>query len=363
LRAVAFGSGATVLGEPQHFSTGTLPSDLPQYSASGSDPSPGYIVFAAGRYGVVIDNTGRVVWYRRFPYGAGLAFMSAANGHYVARPATASPAITDGWVEIDPLGKTVATHGCALGLPSRPHDLILDRDGGHWIMCDETRTMNLTDIGGVTDAHVTGTSIQHVDKSGKLLFNWSPFDHFEITDGQAADYKSANVNWTHGNSLDLDVDDNLLVSFRNLSEVTKINATTGAIVWRLGGRRNQFTFVDAGSSMFSGQHSARSVEGGQVILLDNVGNPRESRAQLYTLDVSSKKVSLIHQYTSAPSVVTQIGGSVQRLSRGRTLVSFGTAGRVEEYDAAGQLVWKIDGNPGYVFRAQRIRSLYRPGVK
>jgi hypothetical protein len=25
------------------------------------------------------------------------------------------------------------------------------------------------------------------------------------------------------------------------------------------------------------------------------------------------------------------------------------------------VVWRIEGNPGYVFRAQRIRSLYRPG--
>jgi hypothetical protein len=43
-------------------------------------------------------------------------------------------------------------------------------------------------------------------------------------------------------------------------------------------------------------------------------------------------------------------------------VSFGPARRVEEYDASGRVVWRIEGNPGYVFRAQRIRSLYQPGV-
>jgi hypothetical protein len=43
-------------------------------------------------------------------------------------------------------------------------------------------------------------------------------------------------------------------------------------------------------------------------------------------------------------------------------VSFGSAGGVEEYDAAGTVVWRLTGNPGYVFRAQRIRSLYHPGV-
>jgi hypothetical protein len=70
----------------------------------------------------------------------------------------------------------------------------------------------------------------------------------------------------------------------------------------------------------------------------------------------------VASYGSSPGVSAQLGGSVQQLPGGRTLVSFGTAGRVEEYDSAGNVVWRIEGNPGYVFRAQRIRSLYAPGV-
>ena len=70
----------------------------------------------------------------------------------------------------------------------------------------------------------------------------------------------------------------------------------------------------------------------------------------------------VHSYGSIPGVTTHIGGSVQPLAGGRTLVSFGTEGRVEEYDAQGRLTWSTQGNAGYVFRAQRIRSLYAPGV-
>jgi hypothetical protein len=79
LRAVAYGRGGMVDGEMLHFITGSLPPDLPRYTASGPDPSPGYVVFAAGMYGIVIDNTGRVVWYRRFPNGTGLSFMAQAS--------------------------------------------------------------------------------------------------------------------------------------------------------------------------------------------------------------------------------------------------------------------------------------------
>lgn len=80
------GEGGTVAGDPLHLTTGSLPPDLPRYSAGGTDPSPGYVVFAAGRYGLVIDNTGRVVWYRHFPDGAGLNFMAQPTGRYVRRP-------------------------------------------------------------------------------------------------------------------------------------------------------------------------------------------------------------------------------------------------------------------------------------
>jgi hypothetical protein len=57
-----------------------------------------------------------------------------------------------------------------------------------------------------------------------------------------------------------------------------------------------------------------------------------------------------------------IGGSEQALPVGRTLVSFGTVGRVEEYNASGNVIWRIEGNAGYLLRAQRIQSLYGPGV-
>lgn len=363
LRAVAFGPGGTVSGNPIEFTTGALPADLPRYAASGVDPSRGYAVFAAGMYGVVIDNTGRVVWYRRFAgNGPGLSFMAEPNGRYVARPMTPDPTDIDSWVEIDPLGNSARTLGCALGLQPRPHDLIAETDGSYWLMCDESRTMDLRADGGVAAARVTGTSVQHVSADGALLFRWSPFDHFAITDVAPAERTGPNVNWTHGNALEFDTDGNLIVSFRNLDEITKIHAGTGAVMWRMGGRRNQFTFAGTPLPAFTHQHSARISSPGRLLLLDNVGNPAESRAERYALDEVARTVRLDHSYGSAPGVVTQIGGSVQTLPGGRTLVSFGTAGRVEEYDETGRVTWRIDGNAGYVFRAQRILSLYSPGV-
>jgi hypothetical protein len=362
LRAVAYGGGQSVLGEPLDFTTDTLPSDLPTYIAVGSASSPGFVVFAAGKYGLVIDNTGRVVWYNRFPSGVGLNFQAQPNGRYVARPPPANPGDHGYLVEIDPLGHVTRTLDCAGGLAPRIHDLIAQPDGTYWVMCDETRIMDLSGVGGVADARVTGTVIQHVGATGALLFQWSPFDHFDITDLDASERSGANVNWTHGNALDLDADGNLLVSFRNLNEITKIDVTSGAVVWRLGGLRNQFVLLDTPSPAFARQHGLRLAGAGRLLLLDNLGDVAGSRAERYVYDAVVRAARLEASYGSLPAVTAQLGGTTQDLPGGRALVSFGTAGRVEEYDASGQVVWRIEGSPGYIFRAQRIRSLYHPGV-
>ena len=362
VQPVAYGEGGNVVGEALDFTTGALPVDLPRYTASGADPLPGYVVFGAGRYAIAIDNTGRVVWYRYFPNGLGLNFMAQPTGRYVLRPPTPEASDIEPWVELDALGNVSRTMTCASGLQPRPHDIVLEADGSYRLLCDETRTMDLTNVGGVAGARVTGTVVQHISATGDVLFQWSPFDHFDITDLDPADRTGANVNWTHGNALDIDTDGNLLLSFRSLGEITKVDARTGAVIWRLGGRRNQFAFIDTPMPAFSRQHSVRACAPGTVLLLDNVGDPQESRAERYVLDEALRTARLVHSYGSAPRVVTEIGGSVQTLADGRTLVSFGTAGRVEEYDATGRLTWRIEGNPGYVFRAQRIRSLYAPGT-
>ncbi len=360
VEVVAWGAGGRADGPALELGTGALPADLPRYTAGGPDPSRGFIVFSANGYGLAIDNSGRVVWYRRLPNGVGLSFLPRA-GRYYARPPTPDPTDIEPWVEFDALGNIRRVVTCANGLQPRFHDLIVTSDDSAWLLCDDTRTMDLRAVGGMSAARVTGTNVQRVAATGSLLFEWSPFDHFAIADIAAAELTGPSVNWTHGNALALAADGNLLVSFRNLGEITKIDATTGSVLWRLGGRRNEFTFLGTPSPAFAGQHSVRAYEASSLLLLDNVGDVTESRAERYQLDETARTARLVQALRAVPAALTTIGGSVQELPDGRTLVSFGTAGRVAEYDASGHVVWHIDGHAGYVFRAERIRSLYSPG--
>ena len=353
--------GATT-GGVLSFTTETLPADLPTYVAAGSAPSPGYVVISAGNYGLVIDNTGRVVWYHRFPAGPGLNFQAQSNGRYAARPPTPLGGVPS-WVEIAPTGALTRTLGCAHGCSPRMHDLLVERDGSYWMLCDEIRTVDLS-AQGASQTRVLGTAVQRRNPAGDILFEWSPFDHLEIELDilDAVDRSAAVVNWTHGNALDLDSDGNLLISFRNLSEVTKVDTRTGAVLWRMGGVHNEFAFENTATPPFARQHGVRAIGGGRLLLLDNLGQSFGSRAERYDIDGARRTARLSGSYTSAAGLIAQVGGTTQALADGHTLVSFGSGGGVEEYDAAGAVVWKLMGNPGYVFRAQRIRSLYYPGV-
>ena len=361
LHAVAYGPGGSVTGKPVSFTTAALPFDLPFYSTAGDNPTPGYTVLAGGRYGIVIDNAGRVVWYRRFPDGPGLNFMVQPNGRYTARPSTPDPSDIERWIEVDPLGAVTRTFGCAHNLIARFHDLLVEPDGGFWIMCDETRVLDLTAYGGAPAARVTGTAIQHIDAGGTLRFEWSPFDHFEITDLPLAERAGLSVNWTHGNAIDLDAEGALYVSLRNLNVVAKIDTRTGAVLWRLGGARSQLALT-GGAAPFHQQHGVRVLAPDRILLLDNLGDPFESRGERWEIDAAGSTARVMRSYGVLPVARTATGGSVQPLPNGRVLVAFATAGRLAEFDADGRIVWQLLGNPGYVFRAQRIRSLYQPGV-
>jgi len=312
---------------------------------------------------MAIDNVGRVAWYYRFPNGPGLDFQPQPNGRYTARPPAANAGEIAKLVDVDPLGNVTRTLTCAEGLQPRLHDLLAESNGSYWLMCDRIQTVDLSSSGGSPQARVMGTSVQHISANGELLFNWSPFDHIEVdlqdVDGQ--DRAANPINWTHGNALDLDTDGNLLLSFRNLNEIIKINTRTGAVMWRMGGSHNQFNFVNTSLPAFARQHGLRSAGVERLELLDNLGDPH-SHAERYEYDETARTVRLTASLASSAGVVALIGGSTQSLPGGRVLVSFGNGGSVDEFDAAGNVTWKIDGNAGYVFRAQRIRSLYRPGA-
>jgi hypothetical protein len=350
-------AGDTLSVDSLPFTTGGLPAWIPLASTAGTAIADGYVLLSYPNGPVIIDNAGKVVWYRFQPGGVLGSWMAHPNGEYT----WLGQADSSGYYVFDVLGNEVGRHSCQ-GFNTRFHDVLITAAGERWMMCDEVDTLDLSADSGSATASVTSTVVQHFSADGNVDFQWRALDHFAITDAPLDTRTGSAVNFTHSNAIALDTDGNLLLSSRTLNEVTKINSTTGEVIWRFGGEANEFTIAADTKGFFEQQHGLRPVGPNVIQFLDN-GRSAPSRVVRYTIDPVTHSANLVWQFTDAPITFTVVGGSTQVYSNGGGLVSFGREGRVVEFNSAGTKSWEVTGiDDIYVFRAQRIQSLYAPGV-
>lgn len=171
---------------------------------------------------------------------------------------------------------------------------------------------------------VVGLIIQEIDENKNVVFQWRSWDHFKISDATHEDMGASVIDYVHGNAIELDHDGHLMISSRHMDEITKINRQTGNIIWRLGGKNNDFTFINDPDG-FSHQHAIRRIENGNITLYDNGNfhNPPYSRAVEYKLDEINMTATLVWQYRNNPDVYGRATGYVQRLDNGNTLICWG----------------------------------------
>ncbi len=339
------------------FTTGALPGWIPPVTTTGTG-TPGLVALSLGDGVVIVDNAGAVRWYRFSQNGNLNSFQAHPNGTYTLLDL--ADVLDRKFRVLDAEGTEVGTLAC-VGRPTRFHDVLVLEDGTAWLLCDETRTMDLSALGGDPAAQVTATVVQRRRPDGTVDFEWNAFDHFAITDQPAADRLGPAVNFTHGNAISLDTDGNLLLSFRSLNEVTKVAVPSGEVLWRLGGLAGGFTFANDPKGLFERQHGVRVAGPSVIQMLDN-GATAPSRMVRYLVNPETGVATMIWSFVDAPDVHTNIGGSTQVMAAsGGALVTFGTEGRVVETDAAGNRRWEVNGLEGrYVFRAERLASLYGP---
>jgi hypothetical protein len=218
------------------------------------------------------------------------------------------------------------------------------KNGHVLLMSYDARTVAMDAIvpGGSPAATVLGLIIQELDQAKNVVFQWRSWDHIPITDSEQ-DLLSSYIDYVHGNALESDTDGNIILSSRHLSEITKINRETGDIIWRWGGKENQFTFIND-TLHFSYQHAVRRIANGHITLFDN-GNghtPPTTRALEYAVDEQNKIATLVWSYQDTPAVVSPAMGYVQRLANGNTLIGWGAANpTVTEVMPSGQKVFEM----------------------
>ncbi|MGH7496592.1 MAG: aryl-sulfate sulfotransferase [bacterium] len=349
------------------FTTPAPPSDLPALSVlTNHSPHPGLVMMgftassnnSANCYALIVDNQGRTIWYRQFREPV-LDFQKQLNGNYTVLSSLNGAPLH--FYELDRLGNVLREFSASEGRMTGVHELRLS-EGSYALYGVEYRTVDLTALGGRADAAVRGNVIEY-HRMNHMPFFWSTLERLEVSEATPdINMQSAEVNPWHCNAIDFDHDGHLLVSFRNSDMIVKIDAQTGAIIWRLGGKKNQFVFFNDPFNGFSHQHGIRRLANGHIILFDN-GNlhaPPVSRAVEYELNESAKTATLVWEYRHEPPLFGSALGFAQRLPNGNTLINYGLAQRVIEVDQAGTKVWevKVEELNRFVYRAFRIDSLY-----
>lgn len=207
------------------------------------------------------------------------------------------------------------------------HELRVQEDGSYYILGRDHITIDMSQYveGGDTAATLVAHTIHHMDANDNELWRWESINHYDILDvDDNIDLTQHTIDWTHCNSIEIDFDGNIILSTRNFNEVTKIDRQTGEIVWRLGGKKNQFQLINDNRG-FGRQHTARRHSNGNLFLFDNGHylNPQYSSYLEYELDESNLTATLIRRYSRNESIFSQSRGGVQELSNGNILISWG----------------------------------------
>jgi hypothetical protein len=339
-------------------SPGQLPPSFPSLVISSNGPvAPGDFIGTFGAKGtatndfnVVLDNSGTPLYTTPFT----ALWRTVTPSGLIAEANTK-------WLLRDETFSVVDTYP-----PGDGHDFKLLPNGDAILLEGESVPTNLSQVvsGGRPDAVLSSLVFQELDANQQIVFQWRAIDHLAITD--SFDYMNVtSVDWTHANAITLDPrDNNYLVSLRGFCQILKISRTTGDVIWRLGGKSNDFTFIGENPTnapyYFIGQHNIHGLANGDIMFFDN-GSLRGqsdypsrtySRAVQYHIDETNMTATLVWEYRHVPDVLTPTEGIVKRFTNGNTYVGWvsaaqqGTGPVLTEVNASNQVRFELSA-PGF----------------
>lgn len=174
-------------------------------------------------------------------------------------------------------------------------------------------------------------------------------------------------DFMHANSIEKSQYGDYLLSARHTSTIYLISGQDGHIIWRLGGKKNNFAMD---FDLF-GQHDARFVamnETSYVISLMqngaidlNVQQPVSS-AMYVNLDVVNMKATLLRQYMRPDGGSTERRGNMQTLPNINVFASWSAQSYISEFSADGRLLMeaKFASKRFDTYRCYKYRWVGRP---
>ena len=343
----------------------SVPDDFPTITThERGATAPGLIFFGSnfredgtGNYLIACRNDGTPYMYKRFEnVGNSANFVLQSTGvlsAYFFGPST--------HFVLDRQLNIIDVYNPGHGYLGDDHELQI-LENGHTLMISEQHVnIDLSRLipGGRTNAIVQINMFQEFDSDKNVIFEWRTWDHYDMQDAEGVNLTGGNIDYIHMNSVSLDYDGHYIISARHLNEATKIDRETGEIMWRLGGKNNQFEFLNE-KTAFSYQHHFRAVpdQPDHYTLFDNgnLRNDKFSRAVEYKLDTGNMTAEKVWEYRYTPDRYSSMMGNVQRLSNGNTFIDWSTTGLVKacEVSKDGTLLFDVFSYGASTYRSYRF---------
>lgn len=345
----------------------SLPSDFPKFTVlKSSGAADGYYflttcddVPGVGHFYYMVDNNGAVVKYRRMP-GHVYDFKVQSNGML----SFADPFSDWGYAGgsrcvhrvVDSSFAPVDSFRAGNGYDADTHEFQMLPNGHVLLHAYDIQYLDLSKsiAGASANAIVVGSIVQELDRNKQVVFQWRSWDHVSVSETYMNTAASA-FDYIHVNAYDVDTDGNWLLCFRNTCEIVKVDRLTGQILWHMGGKKNQFTFVGENAAnaptYYTFQHSFRRLPNGNFMLFDN-GNLHPtviSRAAEYAIDQNTRTATLVWQYRHTPDVYAPTRGSVQKLPNGNRVIGWGSASFV---GVGKTMITELSPNDSVLFEMQ-----------
>jgi hypothetical protein len=217
-------------------------------------------------------------------------------------------------------------------------------------------------FGGSSDATVQNAELQEVSSGGQLVWDWKTQDHIALAEtGRwwplAIQHDYDIIHW---NAIQPVGDGSVLASFRHLDAVYKIQKSTGAIVWKLGGTSRPASLNVIGDPFtytFGGQHDVRLLSDGTVTVFDNRTNLGSApRAVRFRINETAGTATLLQSISDPTVPASQCCGSARRLSNGDWLIDWGQANKhpIGGYKPNGQRTFLLTFPTHTSYRAEPV---------
>lgn len=340
-----------------------LPTDFPGFSAQRSGtPQAAFYVTAptlggpGSPYVAIFDNHGAPVWWAKSPaQPVDATFLPDGNIAWAQFGAQ----IPGDFGERTLSGSLVRTiHG--QGGVTNFHDLQQVPGGDYLIAQTVHRQVDTTPCGGSSSQDVVAHDIQQVHPDNSLVWHWDTAAHIPASEVDPLWYDQCRGGDPyHWNAVERD-GGSVLVSYRHLNAIYKVDIASGDIVWKLGGTptAKSLTIVGDPDNGFSGQHDVRALGDGTITLHDNESRRSFSpRAVRYRIDEGARTATLVEQVSHPDVPSSGCCGSARRLPGGDWVMGWGADPVVTEQTAAGETRFKLTfANGVFSYRTQPLTS-------